>query len=224
MRRAVSHIPDSVLNDPELIAASKSVRARALGGRIALGLSPWSKARPTRPAGSAAAPAAPIQLQLRDLQDRVEDSRGALRPCGPPSPGVRSRSPCRACSDLAPRRRQAKARRVALQFPEGLLLFACPIADIVERFTEASTVIMGDVTYGACCVDDLGAAALGCDFMVHYGHSCLVPIDSTHSGVKMLYVFVEIQFDPSHVRIPTSPSAPADRSNVPHRSRILPWT
>ena len=35
------------------------------------------------------------------------------------------------------------------------------------------TLIMGDVTYGACCVDDFTAAAMGCDFMVHYGHSCL---------------------------------------------------
>ena len=32
---------------------------------------------------------------------------------------------------------------------------------------------MSDVTYGACCVDDYSARALGCDFMVHYGHSCL---------------------------------------------------
>ena len=40
-------------------------------------------------------------------------------------------------------------------------------------FTDADTVIMGDVTYGACCVDDFTAKALGCDLMVHYGHSCL---------------------------------------------------
>ena len=44
---------------------------------------------------------------------------------------------------------------------------------IVFRFTECDTVIMGDVTYGACCVDDFTARALGCDLMVHYGHSCL---------------------------------------------------
>ena len=42
-----------------------------------------------------------------------------------------------------------------------------------SRFTGADTVIMGDVTYGACCVDDYSARALDCDFMVHYGHSCL---------------------------------------------------
>ena len=43
----------------------------------------------------------------------------------------------------------------------------------ISRFTDAETLIMGDVTYGACCVDDFTARALGCDLMVHYGHSCL---------------------------------------------------
>lgn len=55
---------------------------------------------------------------------------------------------------------------------------------------------MGDVTYGACCVDDYTARALGCDFLIHYGHSCLVPIDV--SKIKMMYVFVDIQIDLSH--------------------------
>lgn len=44
---------------------------------------------------------------------------------------------------------------------------------VPPRFTEADTIVMGDVTYGACCVDDFTARALGADFMVHYGHSCL---------------------------------------------------
>ncbi|XP_062872776.1 2-(3-amino-3-carboxypropyl)histidine synthase subunit 1 [Trichomycterus rosablanca] len=93
--------------------------------------------------------------------------------------------------------RQAKAKRVALQLPEGLQMFACVIADIIERFTGADTLVMGDVTYGACCVDDFTARALGADFMVHYGHSCLIPIDTT-AGIKMLYVFVDIQMDTAH--------------------------
>jgi Putative diphthamide synthesis protein len=45
----------------------------------------------------------------------------------------------------------------------------------LSRFTGALTVIMGDVTYGACCVDDYTTLALGCDMLVHYGHSCLGP-------------------------------------------------
>lgn len=55
------------------------------------------------------------------------------------------------------------------------------------------------VTYGACCVDDLTAIALGADFMVHYGHSCLVPVDVT--TLKTLYVFVDITIDIDHVTL-----------------------
>jgi 2-(3-amino-3-carboxypropyl)histidine synthase len=69
------------------------------------------------------------------------------------------------------RLKQMAAKSVALQMPEGLLLYACTIADILERFAGCEVVIMGDVTYGACCVDDLSAAALGCELLVHYGHS-----------------------------------------------------
>jgi len=65
------------------------------------------------------------------------------------------------------------AKRVALQMPEGLAMYGCAIVDIIERFTGAECVIMGDVTYGACCIDDYTARALGCDMMIHYGHSCL---------------------------------------------------
>lgn len=85
---------------------------------------------------------------------------------------------------------------VGLQFPEGLLMYACIISDIVERFASVSTLIMGDVTYGACCVDDFTAKALGCDFLVHYGHSCLVPVDV--SSIPTMYVFVDIKIDLEH--------------------------
>ena len=56
---------------------------------------------------------------------------------------------------------------------------------------------MGDVTYGACCIDDLSAKALGCNFMVHYAHSCLVPI-SDMVLEKVLYVFVDIKINIDH--------------------------
>lgn len=93
--------------------------------------------------------------------------------------------------------RTLDAQRVALQLPEGLALFATTLADIIEKHTGAEMVIMADVTYGACCVDDFSARALGCDLLVHYGHSCLIPVDHT-SGIKMLYVFVDISIDPQH--------------------------
>ena len=55
---------------------------------------------------------------------------------------------------------------------------------------------MGDVTYGACCIDDYSAKALGADLLVHYGHSCLVPVDSTN--IPCLYIFVDIKIDAQH--------------------------
>lgn len=53
------------------------------------------------------------------------------------------------------------------------------------------------MTYGACCIDDYTAKALGADLLVHYGHSCLIPIDQT-VGIKVLYVFVDIKIDTMH--------------------------
>lgn len=92
--------------------------------------------------------------------------------------------------------KQKGSKRVGLQMPEGLLVYSCIISDILEKFANVETVIMGDVTYGACCVDDFTASALQCDLLVHYGHSCLVPIDLCKLNV--LYVFVDIKLDLDH--------------------------
>lgn len=127
-------------------------------------------------------------------------------------------------------------KSVALQFPEGLLMYSCVIGDILRRFCPLRlfcrpccqhfpspfppsscpgplhgplrprparfaavdhVLIMGDVTFGACCIDDLSAAALGADLIVHYGHSCLVPLDNT--VVPCMYVFVDIKCDVEHL-------------------------
>ncbi|KAL7471546.1 hypothetical protein ACHAXS_011840 [Conticribra weissflogii] len=114
---------------------------------------------------------------------------------------------------------KARARHVALQLPEGLLMYASTIGDILVNFSYRfrpaaeegreggtgpappraieSLSVLGDVTYGACCIDDLSARALGCDLLVHYGHSCLVPLTCT--VVPCLYVFVEIRVDVRHL-------------------------
>ncbi|KAL2055818.1 hypothetical protein ABVK25_004062 [Lepraria finkii] len=94
--------------------------------------------------------------------------------------------------------RTSGSRKIALQFPEGLLLFATTISDILTRFCPGSeTLIMGDVTYGACCIDDYTARALGCDLLVHYAHSCLIPVDVTK--IKTLYIFVDVSIDTTHL-------------------------
>jgi 2-(3-amino-3-carboxypropyl)histidine synthase len=56
---------------------------------------------------------------------------------------------------------------------------------------------MGDVTYGACCIDDFTARALGCDLLIHYAHSCLIPVAVTK--IATLYIFVSISIDTQHL-------------------------
>ncbi|WEW57175.1 Diphthamide biosynthesis protein 1 [Emydomyces testavorans] len=107
--------------------------------------------------------------------------------------------------------RTSGAKRVALQFPEGLLLFATTISDILIQFCPGiETLIMGDVTYGACCIDDYTARALGCDLLVHYAHSCLIPVDVT--TIKTLYVFVDISIDTDHLIATLERNFPAGKT------------
>ncbi|KAG6886080.1 hypothetical protein C0993_004070 [Termitomyces sp. T159_Od127] len=121
--------------------------------------------------------------------------------------------------------RKNGASMVALQMPEGLQMFACTIADIIERFTDALTVIMGDVTYGACCVDDYTAVALGCDMLLNEG--TIVPMDQT--SIKTLYVFVEIAIDSAHLAETVRLNFPSDRQqfhenllNSEETDRLIP--
>ncbi|KAG0437263.1 2-(3-amino-3-carboxypropyl)histidine synthase subunit 1 [Dictyocoela muelleri] len=83
-------------------------------------------------------------------------------------------------------------KKVALQFPDGLLKFAPTIAEILP----CKTIILSDVVYGACCVDDKTAFELGCDLLIHFGHSCLIPVKIMK--IPVLYVFVDIFFDIQH--------------------------
>lgn len=107
--------------------------------------------------------------------------------------------------------RDIGARRVALQFPEGLFIFACPIADIIESFTGADVVIQSDVAYGACCIDDFTAASMKCQLLVHFAHSCLVPINQMIKDLTILYVFVDIKFDVWHLIETVKTHVPLER-------------
>jgi 2-(3-amino-3-carboxypropyl)histidine synthase len=97
------------------------------------------------------------------------------------------------------------ASHIALQMPEGLLLYATVLVDVFQKLVRSVTKatsdlqvsVLSDVTYGACCIDDITASQLGCQLLIHYGHSCLVPIQ--HTIVPVQYVFVEIQFYIPHL-------------------------
>jgi 2-(3-amino-3-carboxypropyl)histidine synthase len=100
--------------------------------------------------------------------------------------------------------RRDRIQSVALQLPEGLQVYACTLADILQRLCQTKgshtclkVVILAEVTYGACCVDDLAAQRCGCELLIHYGHSCLVPIQ--HACVRTMYIFVRVSFETEHL-------------------------
>ncbi|USP81588.1 hypothetical protein yc1106_08862 [Curvularia clavata] len=56
-----------------------------------------------------------------------------------------------------------------------------------EAFMEGKLFILGDTSYGACCVDEVAAEHVDADVVVHYGRSCLSP----PSRLPVIYVFTE---------------------------------
>ena len=96
-------------------------------------------------------------------------------------------------------------RRVALQFSDGQLKDAPQVCQYLmaqsrirqheqqqaeqDDDTVPSTVplffVIGDTSYGSCCVDEVAAQHLNAELVVHYGHACLSPT----SRLPVLYVF-----------------------------------
>jgi 2-(3-amino-3-carboxypropyl)histidine synthase len=63
-----------------------------------------------------------------------------------------------------------KPKRAAIQLPSGL---RPKLSEVVEVFDRAGVepVILASSCYGACDLADADAKTLGCDVLVHYGHS-----------------------------------------------------
>jgi diphthamide biosynthesis protein 2 len=60
-----------------------------------------------------------------------------------------------------------------------------------EGSNRESLFILGDTSYGACCVDEVAAEHVDADVVVHYGRSCLSP----PSRLPVIYVFTERSLD-----------------------------
>ncbi|KAI3355095.1 hypothetical protein L3Q82_017964 [Scortum barcoo] len=75
--------------------------------------------------------------------------------------------------------------KVALQFPDELLVDSVAVAAEIERNSNAKTFILGDTSYGSCCVDEVAAEHVGADCIVHYGSACLSP----SKRLPLMYVF-----------------------------------
>ncbi|MCX8204285.1 MAG: diphthamide biosynthesis enzyme Dph2 [Candidatus Nezhaarchaeota archaeon] len=67
--------------------------------------------------------------------------------------------------------RRKGAKRVALQLPEGLKPYASYLADVIQRETGCTPILLGDPCYGACDIAWDEAARLGVDLLIHFGHN-----------------------------------------------------
>ncbi|KAJ0397177.1 hypothetical protein P43SY_005104 [Pythium insidiosum] len=88
-------------------------------------------------------------------------------------------------------------RSIALQFPDSLLPDAPRVQHELQRRLagQAERVfVLGDTSYGSCCVDEVAAQHLPSDCIVHYGRTCL----SATSKLPVIYVFGNSPMDAEH--------------------------
>jgi len=84
-----------------------------------------------------------------------------------------------------------KARRVLIQLPEGLKTQAQEIACTMEK-SGAEVLLSVETCYGACDILDREAKSLGCDLIVHVGHSEMLG----KTQVPVIYEEYRMAYDP----------------------------
>ncbi len=90
--------------------------------------------------------------------------------------------------------KQHRAKRAGIQLPAGLRQY---LQEIVEPFAEAGveTLVLADSCYGACDPADARAKQLGCDVLVHYGHSDM----GVSTCLPTIYIEARMPADPLRV-------------------------
>ncbi|XP_026461542.1 2-(3-amino-3-carboxypropyl)histidine synthase subunit 2 [Ctenocephalides felis] len=74
---------------------------------------------------------------------------------------------------------------VCLQFPDKLLIDTSQILLQLKQKVTSKLYILGDTSYGSCCVDEIAAEHVKSDAIIHYGHACL----SSSKRLPVLYIF-----------------------------------
>lgn len=97
--------------------------------------------------------------------------------------------------------------KVALQFPDELLVDAAAVLSEITKKVMANVFILGDTSYGSCCVDEVAAEHFQADCIIHYGPTCLsptrrlpvfyvlcaAPVDLTHASEQFQHFFPDQQ-------------------------------
>ena len=86
--------------------------------------------------------------------------------------------------------KKRKAKKVLLQLPEGLKMQALEIARTLEK-SGAEILLSIETCYGACDILDREAKSLGCDLIIHVGHSEMIK-----TQVPVIYEEYKMAYDP----------------------------
>lgn len=81
--------------------------------------------------------------------------------------------------------------KICLQFPDTLLPDSIEIALRLEKRLNKNVYILGDSSYGSCCVDEVTAQHVKADGILHFGHACLNPT----SRLPVFHVLPKSQLD-----------------------------
>ncbi|XP_063885100.1 2-(3-amino-3-carboxypropyl)histidine synthase subunit 2-like [Scylla paramamosain] len=91
--------------------------------------------------------------------------------------------------------RQGQHHKVCLQFPDELLGDAAAVAEALTCQLGHPVYILGDTTYGSCCVDEVAAEHVGADAVIHFGNTCLSP----SQRLPVLYIPTRLHVDTTWV-------------------------
>lgn len=85
---------------------------------------------------------------------------------------------------------------MCLQLPDDFLSHSIKISvDLKSKLdSNVNVFILGDTSYGSCCVDEIAAAHVNADSIIHFGHACL----SRVTRLPVLYVFPIFEFSSEH--------------------------
>ncbi|XP_064476813.1 2-(3-amino-3-carboxypropyl)histidine synthase subunit 2-like [Ornithodoros turicata] len=74
---------------------------------------------------------------------------------------------------------------VALQFPDEMLVDSVQVTLAIQNSVTADLYILGDTSYGSCCIDEVAAEHIKAEAIIHFGHTCL----SYPSRLPVCFVF-----------------------------------
>nr|WP_272584832.1 diphthamide synthesis protein [Sulfolobus islandicus] len=96
--------------------------------------------------------------------------------------------------------REKDAKRVLLQFPEGLKYFSIDIVKkLKEKLPNVDFIISGEPSWGACDIAEDEAQQVNADLIIHFGHTLIRGTILSFLRyllmLKVIWIFLKVFFN-----------------------------